>query len=258
MSTILELKNITKTYKSFSFFNVSKKNHVLKDISFTLNKGEALALLGQSGSGKSTIAKIICNIIKSDGGEIYLYGKNVNLKNLAKKKEFYKKVQIVFQDSISALNPALSIFDAISEPLDYLSNFNKDEKTKIIKNLLKKVHLDVDPNMKVSLLSGGMAQRVCLARAMAISPDIIILDEATSALDIVLRQEIINLINVMKKEFSFIIITHDMRVVNSICDRVILLDDGQIVENIRLDSKNTFKSNIGKKLLDCILPSKPI
>lgn len=257
MSKILELKNISKTYKTFSFFKISKPNAVLKDISFVLNKGEALALLGQSGSGKSTIAKIICNIIKQDSGEIYLENKKVNLKNLAQKREFYKQIQIVFQDSISALNPALDVFEAISEPLDYLSNFSKNEKIKIVENLLKKVHLDINLDTKVSFLSGGMAQRVCIARAMAISPKIIILDEATSSLDILLQKGIINLINEMKREFSFIIITHDMRIVKTICDRVILLDDGKIVENLEINKNTTFKSDIGKKLISSILPSKP-
>lgn len=257
MNKILELKNISKTYKTFSFFKSTKPNKVLKDISFSLHEKEALALLGQSGSGKSTIAKIICNITKQDNGEIYLEDKKVNLKTLSQKREFYKKVQIVFQDSISALNPALNIFEAISEPLDYLSKFTKNEKKKIVTNLLKKVHLDISLDTKVSFLSGGMAQRVCIARAMAISPKIIILDEATSSLDIILQKEIINLINEMKRKFSFIIITHDMRIVKMMCDRVILLDDGKIIENLELNNKQTFQSNIGRKLISSILPRKP-
>lgn len=253
---LLEVRNLRKTYSHFGFFTKIEPKVVLKDINFGLENGEILALLGESGSGKSTLARLICGAENADGGEIFFCKQKVCLSNLAKRREFYKNIQIVFQDSISAINPSFSVFEAISEPLDYLSNFSKDKKIKIVSNLLQKVHLDVPLDMKVSFLSGGMAQRVCIARAMAIKPKIIIFDEATSSLDIATQAEILKLISQMKGEFSFIVITHDIRIVRKICDRVIVLENGVIAEICSSSLKNA-TSNIAKELIKRVLPFKP-
>lgn len=253
---LLEVRNLKKIYSHFGFLGRFEPKAVLKDINFSLESGEILAILGESGSGKSTLARLICGAENSDGGEILFCGKKIELTNLSKRREFYKNIQIVFQDSISAINPSFNVYETISEPLDYLSDFSKSQKTQIVQNLLQKVHLNVPLDMQVAFLSGGMAQRVCIARAMAIKPKIIILDEATSSLDIALQAEILKLISEMKGEFSFIVITHDIRVVRKICDRVIVLENGVIAE-ICDSSLSNPSSNIVKELIKRVLPFKP-
>ncbi|MDO5045918.1 ATP-binding cassette domain-containing protein [Campylobacter sp.] len=254
--SLVSVRNLSHTFDNLSLFKKTQGKKVLDDISFDIYHGEALGLLGKSGSGKSTIAKILIGLLKPSRGEIKFEGDILKLSNLRQKREFYKCAQIVFQDSLSAVNPNFNVLQVVEEPLIYLSNLSKDERIKRVKSLLER--LDISPDFlykHVKLLSGGQLQRVCMARAMAINPKLIILDEALSSLDLVLQEGILQLLKSLKGEISFLFITHDIRLIRLFCDRVILIDEGKVAEIA--DAKSKFQSEIGKALEGAILPPFP-
>ncbi|MBZ7987340.1 ABC transporter ATP-binding protein [Campylobacter canadensis] len=240
---MLELKNICFSYKSGALFS-KKQQKVLNNISISLKSGKSLGVLGISGSGKSTLAKIIAGIYKMDSGEVVFDGKK-------------QDIQIVFQDSRASFNPDFSVYDAISEPM-VNAGFNNKKIDEKIKELFKRVCLDESIlYKKCSMLSGGMLQRLSIARAMALKPKIIILDEATSSLDVVVAAEILKMFKSLQNEFSYIVITHDLRLVKLFCDEVIVLDNGIIAERQILTKDLKLTSDIGIKLSNAILKPYP-
>ncbi|WP_029410520.1 ATP-binding cassette domain-containing protein [Treponema pedis] len=254
---LASVKNINHSFENFSFFGKREKTHVLKNISFDMEYGEALGLLGKSGSGKSTLAKIMIGLLQPSAGIVEFGGKPLDLSNLSKKREFYKQVQIVFQDSLSAVNPRLTVKEIIEEPLLYLTALNRTERLERIQNLMKRLEIAEDfLEKKAVLLSGGQLQRVAVARAMAVNPKLIILDEALSSLDTPLQSGILELLKRLKGEVSFLFITHDIRLVKLFCDRVILLENGEIAETAH--AKAEFKSGIGRELQSAVLPPFPV
>ncbi|MGG7073249.1 ATP-binding cassette domain-containing protein [Campylobacter sp. 9BO] len=250
--SLLEVRNLSHSFDSFSFFGAKTQTKVLKNVSFKMQSGEILGLLGRSGSGKSTIAKIIMGLIKQKSGEIYLNNELVEFKNLEKKREFYKQVQIVFQDSLSAVNPHFSVKEIIEEPLIYLSELDENARINRINELLDELGICKSYLAKgAKQLSGGELQRICIARAMAIKPKLIIFDESLSSLDAPLVVEILKLIKRLKGETSFLFITHDMRLVKLVCDSVVLIEEGEVVESIK--NGESFKSQVGIELSNAVL-----
>ena len=222
---ILDVKNLCKTYGSGR-----GSVPALKNITFTLCKGETLGIIGESGSGKTTLVKTILNILRRDSGDLFLDGCSKN-KSLT---EPNRKIGAVFQDSQGSLNPKMNIFDILSEPLILLGDkTNKSKKEKILSQI-KKVHLD---NNLLELypreLSGGQRQRVSIARSLLTNPSIVVLDEPTSALDIKTQGKILNLLlNIQKQEkLSYIFISHDLEVVSEIADSIAVLYKGEIIES---------------------------
>lgn len=240
---MLELKNICFSYKSGGLFS-KKQQKVLDNVSISLKSGKSLGILGISGSGKSTLAKIIAGIYKTDSGEVIFDGKK-------------QDIQIVFQDSRASFNPDFSVYDAISEPM-VNAGFDSKKIDEKIKELFKRVCLDESIlHKKCSMLSGGMLQRLSIARAMALNPKIIILDEATSSLDVVVAAEILKMLKSLQNEFSYIVITHDLRLVRLFCDEVIVLDNGVVAEWQMVTNDLRLTSDIGIKLSNAILKPYP-
>ncbi|MCR4942061.1 MAG: dipeptide/oligopeptide/nickel ABC transporter ATP-binding protein [Campylobacter sp.] len=219
---MLEIRNLTHSF--------NKKN-LYKNVNFAIRDGEILGLFGRSGVGKSTIAKFIMGLNSLDSGEILLDGKQVNLKNLKSKRAFYRQIQIVFQDSLSAVNPRLCVGEIIQEPLIYLSKMDKKQRHKEVCELLKKVNLSEEFYTKSPQeLSGGELGRVCIARALAIKPRFVILDESLSSLDAYLAVEFLRLIKELKNQTSFLLISHDLRLLRLLCDRALELKNGEILQ----------------------------
>lgn len=153
---ILKIQNLSYEYENYSLFKKKTSTSVLKNINLTLKKGEILGILGQSGSGKSTLAKIITGILKLKNGEIFFDGKKILLNSLSKRREFYKKVQIVFQDSISSTNKSLKIYSIIEEPLLYLSSLNQSKRKERIHEVIDFVGLDKSIlEKRAAFVSGG-------------------------------------------------------------------------------------------------------
>ena len=238
---ILKIENLGFSYED-------KK--VLNNVSFNLFKGETLGLIGESGSGKSTIAKSILNLNRFDKGQIIYHKKCIKTYN---NTEFRRKIQLVFQDPYSSLNPEISIGYSIMEPMlaHKLYKTKKESKEKVI-SLLKQVNLiESDFNKFPYQFSGGQRQRIVIARALALNPEILICDESVSALDVTVQAQILNLLNQLKEKYSITIlfISHDLSVVKYMSDRIIILNNGKIEEvnetdQLFLEPKKDYTKNL--------------
>ncbi len=247
----LEVSNLHFSYKSYSLFR-TRQTPVLRGASFALEQNRALGLLGASGSGKSTIAALLMQILAPDSGEIKLFGEPLSAPNLDKRRALYRQMQIVFQDPLGAVNPRNSVRECIEEPLNYLFDLSASERARRVRSALDLVELSESLLSKPALnLSGGQIQRVLIARALAIAPKILILDESLSSLDAFLQVKFIRFLSRLKTHYSFLFITHDVRLARLFCDEIILLEAGKIVE--KLTPPAAFTSPLGKQLDAAIL-----
>ena len=237
------IKNsLVKSTKAKVNFTLPKKtlfaaNNVLtavNEISMETLDGEVLGIVGESGSGKSTLAKTILGLQKLTSGQVEVFGERLAEINKKELKEIRKKMQVVFQDPFSSLNPRMTVFEILKEPLDsFFPSMTKDSAQKDIEDGLMEVGLTSDYLGRYPHeLSGGQCQRVAIARALMPKPQLLICDEAVSALDASIRGEIIDLLLRIKseKKLTMIFIAHDLAVVRKICDRVIVMQSGKIVE----------------------------
>lgn len=223
---LLKIKNL--------YFSYGKKL-ILNNINFNLYQGETLGLIGESGSGKSTIAKSILNLNNFQKGRIFF--NNIDIKKYDQ-KEYRKNIQLIFQDPFSSLNSQNSIGFSIMEPMIAHNLYNKDERFYKVHELLENVGLQKNDFLKYpSQFSGGQRQRIVIARALALNPKIIICDESVSALDVSVQAQVLNLLNSIKDKFSFtfLFISHDLSVIRYMSDRVIILNKGTIEENGETD-----------------------
>ncbi len=237
------IKNsLVKSSKAKVSFMLPKKtlfaaNNVLtavNEISMEAIDGEVLGIVGESGSGKSTLAKTILGLQKLTSGQVEVFGEKLTEINKKELKEIRKKMQVVFQDPFSSLNPRMTVFEILKEPLDsFFPSMTKESAQKDIEDGLMEVGLTPDYLGRYPHeLSGGQCQRVAIARALMPKPQLLICDEAVSALDASIRGEIIDLLLRIKseKKLTMIFIAHDLAVVRKICDRVIVMQSGKIVE----------------------------
>ena len=231
--------------KAVELINIVKKygqQEVLNSFSLDIEKGECLAVMGESGSGKSTIAKIIIGLEKPNSGKVKIFDKNI---------------EFLFQDSYNALNPRMTVEDLIYEPLQFSTDIDVKNKRKFTLELLKQVELAPELlTRRRDELSGGQLQRVCLARALSTKPQIIIFDESLSGLDPLVQDKILDLLYKIQKEhqLTYIFISHDFRLCYFLADRIILIDKGKIIEDFKeLDKEIIPKTEIGKILLKDII-----
>ena len=234
--------------KAVELINIVKKygqQEVLNSFSLDIEKGKCLAVMGESGSGKSTIAKIIIGLEKPNLGEV---------------KIFDKDIEFLFQDSYNALNPRMTVEDLIYEPLQFSTDIDVKDKREFILELLKQVELAPELlTRRRDELSGGQLQRVCLSRALSTKPQIMIFDESLSGLDPLVQDKILDLLYKIQKEYNltYIFISHDFRLCYFLADRIILIDKGKIIEDFKdLDKEIIPKTEIGKILLEDIIKLK--
>ena len=233
---LLEVDNISHSFTYNNLFR-KKTSQILNNISFKIKQGENAALIGPSGCGKSTLAKIIAQLQKPTSGNIFFQNKPVILQNLSQRRTFYKHLQILFQDPLGSLNPRYNVLANLQEPLCNLLDI-KDLDTQLQKIYpilellsLPKQILYHYPQM----LSGGQAQRVCIARILLIKPKFVILDESTSGLDYELQETIWNLFLDMQRTHNttFLFITHDIILAHKYCQKLMLMENGNLIETIR-------------------------
>ncbi len=232
---LLEIKNLNVTYQTKKgLIGKIQTVHAVNNVSLDIQKGEILAIAGESGCGKSTLAKAIMKLVQSDSGEILLNGENVlNLKHNKDLKKFYQKVQMIFQNPYSSLNPKMKIGEILKEPLIINTDLKKEEITKIVEEKIKKVGLDKSAlNLYPHEFSGGQRQRIAIARSLILNPKFIIADEPVSALDVSIQAQIINLLKQLKEDFNltFLFISHDLSVIKYLSDKIAIMYLGEVVE----------------------------
>ena len=221
MKEVLSIRNLNKTFES---------GFKLKDINFDIKEGEVVSLIGESGSGKTSISKIIVGLLKAEGQILF---KGIDI--LENHKKINGKIQMIFQSPYSSLNPKYKIKDIILEGVIYQKVLEKEENIdEYLLNILNEVGLDKEVlNKYPHELSGGQRQRVGIARAVAVKPDLIIADEILTALDALTQIQILELFQKLKenKKISYLFISHDINVVKKISDRLLIIKDGEIIES---------------------------
>ena len=215
----LEVRHVTGGYRTPSLFGGRKSYHeVLHDVDFTVYHGEILGLVGESGTGKSTLARMILGLVKPEQGEIVHHT---------------PRPQIIFQDPYSSLNPAYTVEWSLEEPLRIYGKYDAAERKRRVREMLARVELPEEClKAKPDELSGGQRQRVSIAAALIRRPRFIIADEPVSALDVTIQAQILRLMRNLREELdlSYLFISHDLNVVYQLCDRVLVMKAGRIVE----------------------------
>lgn len=202
-------------------------------VSMFFKQGEALGLVGESGCGKSTLGKCIVKLLVPTSGKMLYKGEDIAAMGALQTKRFRRKVQAIFQDPYSSLNPRMSVREIVGEPLKIHRLYTAADRKLKVRDLLEKVGISPDYGTRFPHeFSGGQRQRIGIARALALNPDFIICDEPVSALDVSVQAQVINLLDDLKEEFdlSYLFIAHDLSVVEHVCDRIAVMYLGKIVE----------------------------
>ena len=238
--------------------NVSKhydKKAILSKINLSISQNECLGIMGESGSGKSTLAKLLVGLEHFDEGNIIfneISYKNINKKQLSL---IHRKIQLVFQNAFGAVNPKYTVEEVLTEPLKihYKKEITYDEMKKRAENFLEKVGLNPEfISQKAIQLSGGQLQRVCIARALILEPEIIIFDESVSGLDPIIQEQILELLGSLKEtmNLTYIFISHDFEACYYLCDKIAIIENGEIADIIEnLDSPVIIKNKRIKRIL---------
>lgn len=238
---LLEVKNLKKHFKV--------KNgllHAVDDISFSINKGETLGVVGESGCGKSTTGRLVIKLLEPTEGEIFFEGKDINKYNKNDMRSIRRQMQIIFQDPYASINPRMTVSEIIGESLKIHKIVKtREEMDKKIGKLMETVGLSQRLyNAYPHELDGGRRQRIGIARALSVDPKFIVCDEPVSALDVSIQAQILNLMMDLQKEFdlTYMFITHDLSVVKHISDNIAVMYLGQLVE--LAPSKELFKNPV--------------
>jgi peptide/nickel transport system ATP-binding protein len=253
---VLEVRGLQKRFVTRQgMFAKSRETVAARDVSCQLAPGDTLAVVGESGSGKSTLARILLRLVEPDAGEILWHGKSVRAMKGKELRDFRRRAQIVFQDPYSSLDPRLKIGESIVRgPMAF--GASRPEAKKLAEQWLERVGLgpqafDRFPHE----FSGGQRQRICIARALALRPEILIADEAVSALDVSIQAQVLDLLNDLKTEMglAMIFITHDLRVAREIADRVLVMRKGEIEEERPTEELfENPRSDYTKRLLEAV------
>ena len=245
MSKLLELKNIYASYAGA---------RVLENVSIAIEKNEILGLVGESGSGKSTTAKVVTGLLKPDSGSVIFNAKELTGK---RDKDICRRIQMVFQNPEGSLNPKYKIGDILYDAMHFhFRDMSREEIESKCLSLIKRMELPQDTLSRYpKSFSGGQKQRIALARALCVEPELLIADEPTSSLDVSVQLNMLELIKELKEErgLGILFISHDLGVINYLCDNVAVMKKGRIVE---MQSKERFfrhpETDYGKELLDSV------
>ena len=233
--TLLEVKDLCKYYpiRKGLFSRISGYVYAVDGISFTINEGETLGLVGESGCGKSTVGRTILKLIEPSRGEIIWRGERIDELSRSQMRPYRQQIQAVFQDPYSSLNPRMRSADIVSEPLRNFESLSKAQGRERVYALFERVGLRPDQMLRFPHeFSGGQRQRLGIARALSVKPKLIMLDEPVSALDVSVQAQVINLLEDLQREFqvSYLFVAHDLAVVKHISHRVAVMYLGRIVE----------------------------
>jgi peptide/nickel transport system ATP-binding protein len=249
LNLLLKAKGLTKYFpikKNFrQFFTPGAPNQFVKavdDVSFTVDRGKVLVFAGASGSGKTTVARLVMRAIDPDAGSIIFEGNDITRSKGRQLRGFRRAVQMVYQDPYASLNPRMRIKDIIMEPINIHDKISsKEQRLEYVLNALSDVGLEPPTDLASRLphtLSGGQRQRVAIARALVLRPSLIVADEPVSMLDVSVRGEILGLMQSLKRKFniSYIYITHDLSTARYIGDDLAIMKTGKIIETGPIDT----------------------
>ena len=242
MTEILKVENLNVHFKRSSLLDLMRRKKLVTKaidaVSFEVERGSCIGLVGESGCGKSTLSKAILRLIKPTSGSIFFENGNIQELKGTSLFDYRRRVQMIFQDPLGSLNPRLTAGEVLKEVF-YVHGVRKSANRKIlVHSLLDKVGLSRDVvDRRPGALSGGQCQRIGIARALAVDPDLIIADEAASALDVSIQAQILNLLRDLRHDMglTMIFVSHDLGVVRYLCDDIIVMNRGQIVERGGID-----------------------
>lgn len=257
---LLHVHQLSHRYRTGGLLHKRGWLQVLDGIDLQLQPGESIGLLGSSGSGKSTLARLLLGLETPNQGQVTFAGQAVSQLRGEQARAFQRSVQLVFQDAPSAFNPQRSIGWSIAEPLRHLSDLNETARHTRVVELLEQMGLRAEHADRLpQQLSGGQLQRANIARALAVSPKLVVLDEALSNLDRVLQLQLLQRLDTLRREqgTAFLLITHDLSLVRYFCQRVVVLDAGRIVEDRVVDGDLAFDHPAGQQLQAAVLPERP-
>ncbi|MFP4152835.1 MAG: ABC transporter ATP-binding protein [Alkalispirochaeta sp.] len=234
-NAILEIRDLHRDFGGERRFLAGRTPviHAVNGVDITLERGDSLGVVGESGCGKSTLARMIMGIIPPTGGSIAYRGRDITSLTAQERRELYRNIQFVFQDPTSSLNPRKTVREILEAPMKKLLDLDQTARTRRLSELMERVNmreefLDRHPHE----FSGGQAQRIGIARALAVQPEMLILDEPVSALDVSIQAQIIDLLKALKRDLdlTYLFISHDLAVVDYLCDRVAVMYLGEVVE----------------------------
>jgi peptide/nickel transport system ATP-binding protein len=229
---VLSARGLSKTYVDRGWLSRRREVHAAMDVSFDIRRGQTLGIVGESGSGKSTVARCIVRLVDPSGGQVLLSGEDIANMPARRLRPLRRKVQIVFQDPYRSLNPRRTVREAIIEgPLNY--GVSRRDAIERARSLMELVRMDPGAlDRYPHQFSGGQRQRICIARALAMEPELLIADEAVSALDVSVQAQVLDLLEEIRGRLSLamLFITHDLRVAARVCDHVAVMSQGRVVE----------------------------
>jgi oligopeptide/dipeptide ABC transporter ATP-binding protein len=247
IQNIVEVKNLTKFFTSEQKFLdrlLSRREPAIikavDNISFTIKKGETFGLVGETGSGKTTIGRLVLRLIEKTSGEIFIEGKNIYDFNKNEMKDFRHDARIIFQDPFASLNPRMTVGEIVGLPIEIHTNKNKNEKEELVIDILEKVGLHPATELMQRYpheFSGGQRQRIGIARSIILNPKFIVADEPVTSLDVSIQAQVLNLLEDLKADFdlTYLLIAHDLSVMRHMSDRVLVLYLGRPMELAPVD-----------------------
>ncbi|MBD2090195.1 ABC transporter ATP-binding protein [Microcoleus sp. FACHB-1515] len=258
---LLSVRNASKTYTLIQGWQGKRRISALKNVSLTIEPGRCLGLVGESGSGKSTLGRVILGLEQLDAGEVWFQGKDIARSKGKELKALRRDLQVVFQDSFSAVNPQLKAGEIIAEPINNYLHSSVAETKRRVAQLLETVGLTAaDAEKYPHQFSGGQLQRIAIARAIALHPKLIVLDEPVASLDMTIQAQILDLLLFLKQEFNlgYLFISHDLAAVTLISDALAVMYEGTIVEHLdEIHRIHELQHPYSVRLMTSRLPAHP-
>jgi nickel transport system ATP-binding protein len=258
---LVELDKATRRYYRGGWFCRGEEVRALTEVSLSVKEGGSVGVIGRSGAGKSTLGRLILGLEHPNEGMVRYRGKDLRQFTRQDWRQFRREVQVVFQNALGSVNPRWQVRDIIAEPVRNSTRRSKSEVFTRVASLMNMVGLDpIDVDKYPHQFSGGQLQRICIARALAVQPRLIVLDEAVSSLDMLIQAQILKLLRDLQQEtgVSYLFISHDIRIVAGFCDEVAIMDKGRISSKAK-DLSIAKKSDdpVLRQLADSILPAWP-